>query len=127
MWDPKIRWSVFAPTLQSAQMPLCTLLSLELLCSCALLHSMVCPSLEAEVKLPVVHKEALIGQPKESGVQGLLPLPTIYTPAAPILPLAVPAQPVEVANDSKYDRLLWYAWLIKTHPFKLSSHTMACS
>ncbi|XP_048880015.1 RNA-binding protein 10 isoform X5 [Brienomyrus brachyistius] len=58
------------------------------------------PKSEAEVKLPVVHKEALIGQPKESGVQGLLPLPTIYTPAAPILPLAVPAQPVEVANDT---------------------------
>ncbi|KAG7477530.1 hypothetical protein MATL_G00070630 [Megalops atlanticus] len=57
------------------------------------------PKSEAELKLPLVQKEVPLGHLKES-VQGLLPLPTIYTPAAPVLPIGVPAQTGEVANDT---------------------------
>ncbi|KAJ8360813.1 hypothetical protein SKAU_G00173380 [Synaphobranchus kaupii] len=59
------------------------------------------PKSEAELKLPQVHKEVPLthlGHLKES-VQGLLPLPTIHAPAAPVLPI-VPAQTGEVANDT---------------------------
>ncbi|KAJ8259699.1 hypothetical protein GJAV_G00172400 [Gymnothorax javanicus] len=59
------------------------------------------PKSEAELKLPLVPKEVPIthlGRVKES-VQGLLPLPTVHAPAAPVLP-AVPAQTGEVANDT---------------------------
>ncbi|KAJ8404650.1 hypothetical protein AAFF_G00335130 [Aldrovandia affinis] len=60
------------------------------------------PKSEAELKLPLVHKEvplAHLSHLKES-VQGLLPLPTIHAPAAPVLPIGVPAQTGEVANDT---------------------------
>ncbi|XP_035243681.1 RNA-binding protein 10 isoform X2 [Anguilla anguilla] len=59
------------------------------------------PKSEAELKLPLVHKEVPmphLGHLKES-VQGLLPLPTIHAPTAPVLPI-VPAQTGEVANDT---------------------------
>ncbi|XP_066566073.1 RNA-binding protein 10 isoform X3 [Amia ocellicauda] len=54
---------------------------------------------EAELKLPLIRKELPLGHLKES-VQGLLPLPTLYAPAAPVLPIGVPAQTGEVANDT---------------------------
>ncbi|MFT7814255.1 RNA-binding protein 10-like [Arapaima gigas] len=58
------------------------------------------PKSEAELKLPQVQKEVPLGPLKES-VQGLLPLPTIYTTATPpVLPLAVAPQSGEVANDT---------------------------
>ncbi|MBN3322522.1 RBM10 protein, partial [Atractosteus spatula] len=58
------------------------------------------PKSEAELKLPLVRKDVPLGHLKESS-QGLLPLPTLYAPAAPVLPIAgVPAQSAEVANDT---------------------------
>uniref|UniRef100_A0A8C9V2Z2 RNA binding motif protein 10 n=1 Tax=Scleropages formosus TaxID=113540 RepID=A0A8C9V2Z2_SCLFO len=58
------------------------------------------PKSEAELKLPLVQKEVSLSHLKES-VQGLLPLPTIYTTATPpVLPLAVAPQTGEVANDT---------------------------
>ncbi|MBN3306627.1 RBM10 protein, partial [Amia calva] len=57
------------------------------------------PKAEAELKLPLIRKELPLGHLKES-VQGLLPLPTLYAPAAPVLPIGVPAQTGEVANDT---------------------------
>ncbi|XP_026881397.2 RNA-binding protein 10 isoform X1 [Electrophorus electricus] len=57
------------------------------------------PKSEAELKLPLVQKELPQGQVKDS-TQGLLPLPTIYQAAAPLLNISTSSQTAEVANDT---------------------------
>ncbi|XP_072552478.1 RNA-binding protein 10 [Salminus brasiliensis] len=57
------------------------------------------PKSEAELKLPLVQKELPLGHLKDSS-QGLLPLPTIFQSAAPIISIATTAQANEVANDT---------------------------
>ncbi|XP_030624042.1 RNA-binding protein 10 [Chanos chanos] len=57
------------------------------------------PKSEAELKLPLVQKDLPLGQLKDSA-QGLLPLPTIYQPSAPVLNVSAPTHAAEVANDT---------------------------
>ncbi|XP_076133337.1 RNA-binding protein 10 isoform X2 [Alosa pseudoharengus] len=57
------------------------------------------PKSEAELKLPLVQKDLPLGQLKDPA-QGLLPLPTLYQPSAPLLALTAASQAAELANDT---------------------------
>ncbi|XP_012672140.1 RNA-binding protein 10 isoform X3 [Clupea harengus] len=57
------------------------------------------PKSEAELKLPLVQKDLPLGQLKDPA-QGLLPLPTLYQPSAPLLALGTASQATELANDT---------------------------
>lgn len=54
---------------------------------------------DAEHKLAVLQKDLPQRQLKDSS-QGLLPLPTIYQTASPLLNIAASSQTAEAANDS---------------------------
>ncbi|XP_060794593.1 RNA-binding protein 10 isoform X2 [Neoarius graeffei] len=57
------------------------------------------PKSDAEHKLPVVQKDLPLRQSKDSS-QGLLPLPTIYQTATPLLNVSASSQTAEAANDT---------------------------
>ncbi|KAL2104290.1 hypothetical protein ACEWY4_001158 [Coilia grayii] len=57
------------------------------------------PKSEAELKLPLLQKDLPLGQLKDPA-QGLLPLPALYQPSAPLLALGASSQTAELANDT---------------------------
>ncbi|XP_060749504.1 RNA-binding protein 10 isoform X1 [Tachysurus vachellii] len=57
------------------------------------------PKSDAEHKLPMLQKDLTLRQSKDSS-QGLLPLPTIYQSATPLLNISASSQAAEAANDT---------------------------